>query len=62
MSDVEETYVSDLGAELSPCKVCGVCSVLMFSCWCNRCREKHPEEFKSQQGVWFGIGKENELS
>lgn len=42
--------VTDLGAELYPCKVCGSESVLMFS-WCSKCRENYPEEFKKEQGT-----------
>ena len=36
--------LTDLGAELDPCVVCGVSSVLMFS-WCKKCREYDPIGF-----------------
>ena len=50
--------VTDLGAELHKCKVCGCESVLMFS-WCSTCRTNYPEEFKKEQGAtyYFNEGK-----
>lgn len=48
--DSRGTPLTDLGAELHACKVCGAEAVLMFS-WCNTCRENYPTEFKSEQGT-----------
>jgi hypothetical protein len=52
----EETkkLISDLGAELWPCTVCGIYSVLTFM-WCSKCREEHKEIFERKYKLITGF-------
>ena len=44
--------VTDLGADLSNCMICGSEAVLMFN-WCKTCRENYPEDFRNTNPSYY---------